>query len=91
LADLPGVEIEDSLATAYAPFRFLAAGAGLIAALTLLLASVGLYGVVSLMVNGRTRCTGDLGARPSRRSRGPDRYAETRMNANAPLSGTHRP
>jgi hypothetical protein len=47
--------IEDSLQIAYAPFRFLAAAAGLIAALTRLLASVGLYGVVSLMVSQRTR------------------------------------
>jgi predicted permease len=47
--------IEDSLEFAYAPFRFLAAAAGFIAALTLLLASVGLYGVVSLMVSQRTR------------------------------------
>ena len=46
--------IEDSLEQTYAPFRFLAAAAGLIAALTLVLASVGLYGVVSLMVSHRT-------------------------------------
>ena len=46
--------IEESLEQTYAPFRFLAAAAGLIAALTLLLASVGLYGVVSLMVSQRT-------------------------------------
>jgi predicted permease len=46
--------IDESLAQTYAPFRFLAAAAGLIAALTLMLASVGLYGVVSLMVSQRT-------------------------------------
>ena len=46
--------IEESLEQTYAPFRFLAAAAGLIAALTLMLASVGLYGVVSLMVGQRT-------------------------------------
>jgi predicted permease len=46
--------IEASLERIYAPFRFLAAAAGLIAALTLVLASVGLYGVVSLMVSQRT-------------------------------------
>ena len=46
--------IEESLGQTYAPFRFLAAAAGLIAALTLVLASVGLYGVVSLMVSQRT-------------------------------------
>ncbi len=43
-----------SLEQTYAPFRFLAAAAGLIAALTLILAFVGLYGVVSLMVSQRT-------------------------------------
>ena len=46
--------VDESLAETYAPFRFLAAAAGLIAALTLVLASVGLYGVVSLMVSQRT-------------------------------------
>ena len=46
--------VDQSFAQAYAPFRFLAAAAGLVAALSLLLASVGLYGVVSLMVNQRT-------------------------------------
>ena len=52
--------IEDSLEYAYAPFRFLAATAGFIATLTLVLASVGLYGVVSLVVSQRTR---DMGIR----------------------------
>jgi len=47
--------IEDSLEYGYAPFRFLAATAGFIATLTLVLASVGLYGVVSLVVSQRTR------------------------------------
>ena len=46
--------IGESLEQTYAPFRFLAAAAGLIAALTLVLATVGLYGVVSLMVSQRT-------------------------------------
>jgi macrolide transport system ATP-binding/permease protein len=46
--------IDESFEQTYAPFRFLAAAAGLIAALTLALASVGLYGVVSLMVSLRT-------------------------------------
>lgn len=46
--------IEDSLEFAYSPFRFLAAVAGLISTLALLLASVGLYGVVSLAVSQRT-------------------------------------
>jgi putative ABC transport system permease protein len=46
--------IDASLEQTYAPFRFLAAAAGLIATLTLVLASVGLYGVVSLMVSQRT-------------------------------------
>ena len=46
--------IEDSLEYAYSPFRFLAAVAGLISTLALVLASVGLYGVVSLAVSQRT-------------------------------------
>jgi predicted permease len=45
--------IDESFTQTYAPFRFLAAGAGLLATLTLLLASVGLYGVVSLMTSQR--------------------------------------
>jgi putative ABC transport system permease protein len=47
--------IDESLEQTHAPFRFLAAAAGLIAALTLILACVGLYGVVSLMVSHRTQ------------------------------------
>ena len=46
--------LEESFTQTYAPFRLLAAGAGLLATLTLLLASVGLYGVVSLMTSQRT-------------------------------------
>jgi predicted permease len=52
---VPMRAIEESLEYAYAPFRFLAAMAGLIATLTLVLASAGLYGVVSLVVSQRTR------------------------------------
>jgi putative ABC transport system permease protein len=47
--------VDDSLAFQMAPFEALAQVAGALGTLALLVASVGLYGVMSFMVNQRTR------------------------------------
>jgi predicted permease len=47
--------LDDSLAFQMAPFRAVAMLSGILGALALLLASVGLYGVMSFVVNRRTR------------------------------------